>query len=259
MIKELSIMLLLLASFSMTVTGQAETEMPDIRDFTSFQLPEGWQGVDTARLDAFLRQRPNTTVPALGVRRDVPGFFCMLFQENAEVIPSISLTMHDVEGLSFSSEGEEYVRDNLERIYTRETDAPFRAFEIEQTEVNGYRAYRVVGVYIWRTNNIKIDQYLIPGSGRLYVVTYTNLERSFGQFSQDYQQFLDSLEIAAVPLYLGWLSTLGDSLLVILVVGLLLFGIYYLYTIRPGGGSPFRMFKTPGDKESPGRNPFVKK
>lgn len=259
--RELTLVLAALLLVALPVTARQDAEETDILDRISVETPQGWRGVNSLQLDTYLPNRPNTAIPTLGIKRGIPAYYCFLHLENAEIIPTMAIFLHQNTSISFGESAQTHIANALEETYSKQAGTPFRAFRIEESSIGGYRAYKVIGVYKWRTNNIKLEQYLIPMGGDLFELSYTNLEMDFSSHYQEFAEFAARMDLGFAPFYFDWLGDFGSGLLTILLVAAVIAGIYYLYSIRPGGGEGSllpRMFTGGGDGRGKS-NPFMKK
>jgi len=245
-----TVLIVLLLIFLQTGTARVEAETQSISEFVTWSVPQDWQAVLDTELNEYLANRQNTMIPALGIKGNTTGLFLFTYFDKAEVIPVISVTMHPGRTLKFGEQGVAWVRNNLERLYSEASGVRFRAFLIEEGRIGGQRAFKIIGVYRWRTNTVKVEQYLVPGAGRLFAVTYTNLENKFPQFYPAFEEFIGSLTISSTSLQFDWLDSLMNAAVTIIFVVFVLGGTYFVYSIRPGKG---------GGDEVSNSNPFMRK
>lgn len=222
-----------------------------------------WNAASSDLANELIDSRPNTFSRVIGPQRDRQGVLLLKVDEPADLIPNLQLSVYAKGGLPLDDASMEVLERELESIYARSTGGPFRMFVLERSEVAGLAAFRLTGVYRWRTNNIKILQYLVPGAGHLYAITYTANEREFNRHLPAVEQMLSTIHIADPPLFTGWLWDALRWVLLLVLVAAILWGILYANSIKPGGQGPrFTLFgflrrAVTGSEQS--ANPFMRK
>jgi len=214
----------------------AVERISDPANRVSLELPEGWTAVRPEAAREALRSLSGRELRIVGIDQSKTVLLAVDARDAQDIIPHISVSVADVGGLGLSDADLEELESELERLYSEQMGGRFKLLTLKGYELGGLRAARVTGIYRWRTVNIKILQYLVPGTDRLYAVTYTAKEREFRRSLSAAEAAMGTLIIADPPLRLEWLwESLRWATLLILVAGILWLTIIATSS-RPGKG-----------------------
>lgn len=225
----------------------------DEHGLISMEAPEGWISVPVGAVRSTVGDLPNSNLFLLGFKSSESGLFFMKQSGAVDIIPHLQISVYDVRGLALNDDVVRALESDLPARYSAEMGETFKLLVLEKVTIAGLRAARLTGIYRWRTVNIKVLQYLIPGSDHLYEITYTALERTFSRNVIEVEEALDSIQISDPPLLLDWLWDLlrwGILLgIVVVIIGAIFFAT---------GSQPGRLTSRFSDRSTAG-NPFLKK
>lgn len=254
-------LILLLVLFNGSVSAQ---RLFDSEHLISMEPSDGWVAVLSENAGDYIATLPATFLHFIGADPREPGL--ILFKTLGEyhlqeAVPNIQIAVHDFSGLSLRDADLDVINRRLEELYSEKIGSKFRKFVLERKRIAGTSAIRLTGVYPWNTVNIKILQYLIPGSGHLYSVTYTAKEMVFPTYLQEAEKMFETLSISDPPLEIGWLWDLLRLLALLGLIAIVIFGVLYATSIRPTSpvSGLLRSLFGGSDKKDSSKNPFLKR
>lgn len=244
-------------------TGSAAAQEDIIKDVDSgisIRIPEGWEATNGSEAASYVLNMPNPNLVPMGANLRKDGILLLKINEMQDLVPNVQFAVHEGSGLKIDPENIEFIEQEIERIYSERSGSRFRLFLIEERWINGLRAILIEGVYVWRTNNIKIKQYLIPGSNKFYSLTYTCKEMEFAKHFAEVEEVIKTASIPDRPLELDWLWNFLKFVVLVGAVAAILWGMFFANSITPNsrktGFSVFRFLKSDASSKE---NPFMKK
>lgn len=240
------VMLILLLSLCVlhaaTTVALAE-RVSDPDGNVSVELPPGWQAVSPENIRETLTRLNKSDLRIIGVDPERITILAINAAEAKDIAPLVYVSRTNFGGLALSDDDIDNLRRQISAIYSEEMDSRFKLLTLEKSEIGGLPAARLTGIYRWRTVNIKLLQFLIPGTQYLHAVTYSAKEREFNRFLPEVESALETVRIADPPVVLDWL---WNALRWIVLLGLVA-GVIWLTMVAAssrGGGegssvSPF--------------------
>ena len=250
--------MMVLLTISSLSLGQEEVFV-DPETGVSLAVPENWQVTSGVEAAGFILRMPNPNLVPMGAKLRKSGVLLIKTEKMQNLIPNVQLAVHEGGGLKINEENLKFVNKEIERIYSRSTGTRFRLFLAEEYWINGMKAILVEGVYVWRTNNIRIRQYLIPGANNFYSLTYACKEMDFANHRAEAEKIMMSAEIPDRPLELDWLwNTLKFVVLMGTLVAIV-WGMFFANSITPTSKkSRFSLMRFLRSDDSSKKNPFMK-
>jgi hypothetical protein len=232
-------MLVVVSTLSLwAVPASAQEQVSDSSGFVSIRIPASWQAWPTEEAGAAIYALPNNNLFTPGLDLSRPGLVAVKPRGVKDLLPTIQIARLDIGYLGIDGETRSQLERTLEKRYSEAMGTRFRLFTVAEETVNGVRAFRVTGVYAWRTNNIRMVQYLIPGAYHLYAATYVAQEREFQRHLSEAEQILASISIGDAPVDLGWVGGLLRWLALVLGAGAVIWGIAFANSLRPESRGP---------------------
>ena len=171
----------------------------------SITAPDGWISAKPEDAAQLLRDLSHNELRVIGIDGERTVLLAMNIAQAKDIVPVISIAVADVGGLDVGESDLEKIEREIEERYSDRLGTPFKLLMIENSSLGGLLCARLTGIYRWRTVNIKILQYLVPGEDRLYAVTYAAKEREFRDHLESAEGAMNTLMIGDAPLRLGWL------------------------------------------------------
>ncbi len=232
-----------LCTLHAAATAALAERVSDSEGNVSIEIPPGWQVVSPENIRETLLRLDKGDLRIVGVDPERTTILTINAVEAKDITPLVYVLKADSGGLTLSEEDVDNLRRQIESVYSEEMDSRFKLLTLEKSEIGGLQAVRLTGIFRWRTVNIKMLQFLIPGTDYLYAVTYTAKEREFNRFLSVAESALGTVQITDPQIILDWL---WDAFRWIVLVGLLI-GIIWLTMVAAsnrGGGegssvSPF--------------------
>lgn len=251
---------LLLLLLSSLFVGADEDLFVDPETGVSLKVPQGWLVTSGSEAAQFVLNMPNPNLVPMGADLRKSGVILLKIGEMQNLVPNVQLAVHDGGGMLINEENLSFVEKEIERIYSSRTGSRFRVFLVEEYWINGLRSILIEGVYVWRTNNIRVKQFLIPGGNKFYSLTYSCKEMDFANHSAEADLIMNTVNIPDRPLELDWLwNTLKFLVLVVALVSII-WGMFFANSITPGshksGFSFLRFLKSDSSSRD---NPFLRK
>ncbi len=215
------------------VPGLAE-QASDPRELISFDPPAGWTPVSPGKLRETIRALNNPGLKLIGADPGGAVLFFAKITGAGDIIPHLQVRIHDIRGLGLSETDLLEMEKDLEKRYSERMGSRFKLLTLRRTELGGLRAARITGIYRWRTVNIKVLQCLLPGTDHLYEITYTAKEREFSRHLNEVEESLATVQIADPPLILDWLWNGINTLILLLLMGIILWLFLLMVGNRPG-------------------------
>jgi hypothetical protein len=183
----------------------AAERVSDPGNLVSIDAPADWPSVAPGGAATALRRMGKGHMKIIGIDPARTALLLINPGRARDLIPYISVTIADRGGLNPSEQELERLPRLIESVYSRMMGSRFKVLMLERSELGGLPSVKLTGIYRWRTVNIKVLQHLVPGSGRLYAVTFTSKERDFSGLHDEAEQVMNSIRIADPPLLLDWL------------------------------------------------------
>ncbi len=249
----LSTMLIGSLLYIFTTPAQAE-RISDPGELVSFVRPVGWTQVSPGDIRAAINSLNNPELTLIGIDSEKAALLLTRLSDARDIIPHIQVAVHPVAGLGLSEADLEALESTLEEEYSNRMGSRFKLLTMRRVELGGLRAAKITGIYRWRTVNIKILQVLVPGTERLYEITYTAKERDFSRFLEEVEESLGTVQIVDPPLVLDWLWDWAGKLALLFLLALIFLLIINLVFARSGQ----RRLGAPAERGSAVK-PFLKK
>lgn len=248
---------ILLASLAIAGASAAiaQERVTDSSGFISLAVPPAWQAWPTEQAGTAIYNLPNSNLFTPGLDLERPGLVAFKPRGVKELLPTVQVARIDLGMLAVSEETRQQLERTLEKRYSAEMGTRFRLFSVTQERIGGVRAFRVSGVYTWRTNNIRMVQYLIPGNYNLYAATYVAQEREFQRHLPEAEQILASLTIGDPPVDVVWFGDLLRWIVLVLAAGAVIWGIAFANSLRPSPATN----RIRGARDSEVFNPFQRR
>jgi hypothetical protein len=219
-----------IAILLLTALPAAAERVSDRDNLISIEAPSGWRSIPPEDAVNSLRRLAKGELRIVGVDRDRTRVLLINSDKAHDIVPHISISIADRGGLSISDTDLGRLSRLVESVYSEAMGTRFRLLMLEKAELGGLQSVRLTGIYRWRTVNIKILQYLIPGGGRLYAVTFTAKEREFNGLLSEAESAMNTVRISDPLLLLDWLWSAVRWLILLSLIG----GIIWLTMIAAG-------------------------
>lgn len=213
--------------YVLPVEAPAQT-ISDEAGLISIDAPVGWSHVEQGRTEETLRALGNYKLRFVGVEQESAAILFIRTADAVDIIPSIQVSILPITGLTMTDADMEELRTLVESTYSERMGVRFKVLRLERVELNGLRAAEITGIYPYGESNIRVLQYLIPGSGRLYEITYTAREKEYGGYLDAVEEAVQTVSIADAPLIIEGLLDLLRWLALIILVGTAVWLILYL-------------------------------
>jgi hypothetical protein len=192
--RKIGVFLLFLLVAQGLTSGQEEI-FRDQESGVSLVVPENWKVTSGSEAADYILNMPNPNLVPMGANLRKGGIILMKTEGMQDLVPNVQLAVHEGGGLKINLENLEFIEKEIERIYSKTTGTRFRLFVAEEYWINGLRSILIEGVYVWRTNNIRIRQFLIPGANKFYSLTYSCKEMEFASHRAEADVILSSANI----------------------------------------------------------------